>query len=306
MEKMSEYFMANIGPEYEFKINDINQDEKNEDYDELENQPNEIKNVQSTKSSAGEIKIPTAAKDMEDEDEKDFYQFNISIVAKPSDGARSISGDDINTNLTELLPCIYWNYPNHFSSLTIESVIESIKGLTVEDISNCFLDSDTGGPGKASALLKFLSEKIDSLEKPVKKIVFDKIKVSFSIYSKMVELYSNLKGNQCIWTAKKKPEGYDNSPADLMIKADDTNWVEISLKAGSASSHPHLLNTSINEFLKFLQKTFKLNYSLSKLFLEIINNPTLVDKEERIEIIQTIKKPVLIFLKVLKLIQEVH
>lgn len=281
IDKVSKYLGDNIGSNYEFKVNDVINDpiEQKKDFDELKNQPDEVKNVQSTKSSAGEAIIPAAAKDMKN-DENDFYQFYISIVAKPSDGARSISGDDINTNLTELLPCIYWNYPDNFQELEIEKVIETIKTLNVDSISKCFLNSDNGGPGKAKALLDFISTKIDTLDKQVKKIVYDKIKISFSIFKKMEELYGDLRNNQCIWTAKKKPEGYDASPADLMIRMDEVTWVEISLKAGAASSHPHLLNTSLNGFFKFLNETFGLNYSLTNLFLEIISNRTLITEDE--------------------------
>lgn len=282
IDKISKYLNDNIGTNYEFKINDVINDpiEQKKDFNELTNQPNEVKNVQSTKSSAGEVIIPAAAKDMKDKDETDFYQFYISIVAKPSDGARSISGDDINTNLTELLPCIYWNYSEKFDNLDIETIINTIKTMDVNDISKCFLSSDTGGPGKAKALLEFISTKIDTLDKQVKKIVYDKIKVSFSIYKKMIELYPEYRSNQCIWTAKKKPEGYDGSPADLMIKMDEITWIEISLKAGAASSHPHLLNTSLNGFFKFLNETFGLKYSLTNLFLEIISNRSLISEEE--------------------------
>lgn len=292
IDKFSNYLMDNISSDYEFKINDVINDpsktEKNKDFDELKNDPDEIKNIDdSTKSSAGEALIPAAAKDMKN-DENDFYQFYVSIVAKPSDGARSISGDDINTNITELLPCIYWNYPTKFSSFDIESVIQEIKTLSVEDISKCFLSSDTGGPGKASALLNFISNQIDSLDKSVKKIVFDKIRISFSIYKKMVELYSDYAGNQCIWTAKKKPIGYEASPADLMIKVDEATWCEISLKAGKASSHPHLLNTSLNEFFKFLKEKFGLSYSLTNLFLDLIRNRSLFTKEEYNSIIKVL------------------
>lgn len=231
---------------YIFKINNVdeNSEEAHEPFKDVDNDTDDIKFMNSSKSSAGEYKIPIIIRS--DDNKDDFFKFNVSLMAKPNDGAFGKRDGNISITAAEFIPCFLWNI-NANANITIDEIIENLINY---DFSKSKYFEHESSKKKIENLINYFKNKYQ--DDPEKKIINGKIYGAINIYKYMLTNFSDCEG-ECIWTdiTALKPKGHESDPGDIMINNGD-DYISISLKtAENNSQSPPLRNTTVKEFLNF-------------------------------------------------------
>lgn len=235
-----------INDSFDIKINDVNTpEEKQEDFDNLKNDSDDITYQVTSKSSAGEYVIPIIIRS--NEDEENFYKFNVILFAKPNTGATKQREGNVSITIAEFIPCLLWNL-NASTSIGLDEVISLILNF---DLNSSNYVKHDGSKRKLQKMIAYFKNVY--LNDPDKKIINNKIYGAIGVYKYMKENFSNCHG-ECIWTDidALKPSGYETNPGDIMIDEGDGKFISISLKtASNEKQSPPLRNTTVAAFLKF-------------------------------------------------------
>lgn len=235
-----------INDSFDIKINDVDSnDEKQASFDDLKNDSTDINFQVTSKSSAGEYVIPIVVRS--DDDENDFYKFNVILFAKPNTGATKQREGNVSITIAEFIPCLLWNL-NASTSISLDEVIDLILNFNLN--SSNYVKHDGSKRKLQKMIAYFKNVYSNDLDK---KIINNKIHGAIGVYKYMRENFPDSSG-ECIWTDidALKPSGYETNPGDIMIDNGDGTFISISLKtASNEKQSPPLKNTTVGQFLKF-------------------------------------------------------
>lgn len=265
----------NILSNYDFKITEVDNNNKNDDFDEVESSIDDIKYEKKADSSVGGYTIPIVIQSTEDEN--DFYKLILRLIAKPNDGKTAKREGNLSITICEVIPVLLWN-KNASVSISLDEVIELLRSndyLTdkIPVTNNGQIKSCAGSYSKLNEMYQYFVNKYE--DDKDKSIATNKIYGAIEIYkyikTKLTkEPQFSVYTGKCIWTDSPiiKPDSYKTSPADIMIEnpSNDKDWLQISLKTAEYSSQdPPLLNCSINSIFNFLNlRNTKYKYDIKK------------------------------------------
>lgn len=116
-----------IDKNYIFKISEP---EEKKSFEQIDNDTEDIKYIKSSKSSAGEYNIPIIIQSEDNDD--DYYQFGITLYAKPNSGATEHRENNLSITLCEFTPCLLWNLKIG-KDITLDDVINAIRNFDVNN-----------------------------------------------------------------------------------------------------------------------------------------------------------------------------
>lgn len=143
----------------------------------------------------------------------------------------------LNSTITELIPAIMFN-----DNITDTNTIDLYAKILECNISSTSFVNDKD----KKAGMDFIYQMVDSSK-------FDeKFENAMAIYDYISDVSIEKPIDKVYWTYRAKPVGIaDNSPADIVLQFQDSEYLGVSIKAGGLSTKEPLLNTYVNKVFQF-------------------------------------------------------
>lgn len=174
----------------------------------------------------------------------EFVQDNkqVRLIYKPS-GSGGHHDTTINSTITELIPTLLFNSRSNVSSDTSSML----------NVATSYINSNNV-QGILSGDLESAKNFMDQLETSQK--LDEKMENAYAIYKWLLDYESDTTPiERILWAYRVKPEGIPkNTTADIIIEHKDGHMIGVSLKAGSKSSKEPLMNSSLMNFLQYINK----------------------------------------------------